>query len=657
MKILTTIALISLSLVCFSQNVEFTKENFPNKKKELRFAKKCLKKGDAFFYGATRGYNEALFFYLDANEVNPNNALLNYKIAYCYVNSYEKYKAYPFARKAGELGATLPKDYNYILGLAAQQKLKFDEAIQAYDLFESQVSNADTLKMVAKRIEECKSGKELIQKDEYEVVNLGDVINTPYAEYVPLIKADETVLIYTSRRPIDETKKRSKRTVSNFDFDYYENVYKSTHESDGKWSKPTRMPMPLNQNKKHSASVSLSLDGNTLYLYQSSNNGDIYYSKREGESWSTPKSLPGLINTKKYNESHITISYDGKTAYFVSDRPGGLGGKDIWKSELQSDQTWGEPVNLGPGINTPYDEDGPFMHPDGKTLYFSSKGYNSMGGYDIFETELKDGQWKTPVNMGYPINSSDDDVFFVLTADGKNAYLSSVKENGYGKQDIYCIRPFEKKAIKDFQLVLFKGTLKDKETDEYIKGVVNITDNSTGQEVFEVEVQANADGFMTSLPSGKNYGIAVESEGYLFHSENFDLVIPEGFKLVEKVIYLDKVKPGVKLTLNNVFFDFDKYNLKSESEAELNRALELLNKYPNIKIEIAGHTDNIGDDAYNQRLSERRANAVKEYMVKAGFAESRIIRVVGYGESKPLDPADTKEARAKNRRVEFILAE
>jgi outer membrane protein OmpA-like peptidoglycan-associated protein len=259
--------------------------------------------------------------------------------------------------------------------------------------------------------------------------------------------------------------------------------------------------------------------------------------------------------------------------------------------------------------------------------------------------------------MGYPINSPDDDVFFVLTADGRNAYLSSVKETGYGKQDIYSIRPFEKKVFKEFHMVLFKGILKDRETLQLLGGKVNITDNKESKEIFEAEVNAADGTFLVSLPSGKNYGIAVESEGYLFHSENFDLIIPDGYKEVEKVILLEKVKAGTKLTLNNVFFDFDKSDLKSESKAELNRAIELLNKYPNLKIEIRGHTDNVGDDSYNQKLSERRANAVREYLVKNGFAAGRIVKVVGYGEAVPKETNDTKEGRAKNRRVEFVIIE
>jgi outer membrane protein OmpA-like peptidoglycan-associated protein len=248
-------------------------------------------------------------------------------------------------------------------------------------------------------------------------------------------------------------------------------------------------------------------------------------------------------------------------------------------------------------------------------------------------------------------------VFFVLTADGRNAYLSSVKETGYGKQDIYSIRPFEKKVFKEFQMVLFKGILKDKETLQLLGGKVNITDNKESKEIFEADVNATDGTFLVSLPSGRNYGIAVEAEGYLFHSENFDLIIPEGYKEVEKEILLEKVKAGTKLTLHNVFFDFDKSDLKSESTVELNRAIELLNKYPNIKIEIHGHTDNIGNYDYNIKLSERRAYSVKNYLVKNGFDENRILKVVGHGPDRLLEPNTTKEGRAKNRRVEFVISE
>lgn len=660
MKISTALTFIlALSAFYFisAQNVDFSKENFSGNKSGLRKAIKNLKKGDAYYYGTDRGYNQAVLYYLQAYELNPNNAFLNYKIANCYLNSLEKYNALKYAEKAYELDPNAAPDLDYVLGMAYQQKLKYDDAIRAFERFLNKTQNADTLKLVQKRIDECNNGKELIKKKEYVVENIGEVINTPNAEYVPLIKADESVLVFTSRRPEENSKKRKKSKISNFDYDYYENIYRSINKGVNGWDTPTRLPAPINVPKKHSASVSLSLDGSVIYMYKSNNNGDIYFSKLNGNDWSVPKELPGKVNTKKYTESHITVSFDGKTAYIVSDRPGGFGGKDIWKSELQEDNTWSEPVNLGPTINTEYDEDGPFLHPDGRTLYFSSRGHNTMGGFDIFETEFKNGEWTKPLNMGYPINSPDDDVFFVLTADGRNAYLSSVKETGYGKQDIYAIRPFEKKVFKEFQLVLFKGILKDKETLKLLGGKVNITDNKAGKEIFEADVNAADGTFLVSLPSGRNYGIAVESEGYLFHSENFDLIIPEGYKEVEKIILLEKVKSGTKLTLNNVFFDFDKADLKAESTAELNRAIELLNKYPNLKIEIAGHTDNVGNDSYNQKLSERRANAVRDYLLSKGFPASRIVKVVGYGSAIPIESNDTKEGRAKNRRVEFVISE
>lgn len=658
MKITTALifALALSTCLTTAQNVDFSKENFSGNKKGFKKALKSLKKGDDYYYGTDRGYNEALLYYLQAYELNPNNAFLNYKIASCYLNTLEKYNALKYAEKAYELDPNAERDLDYVLGMAYQQKLKFDEAIIAFDRFLNKTSNPDTLKLVQKRIDECQNGKEFIKRKEYIVENVGEVINTANAEYVPLIKADESVLVFTSRRPVEDGKKRKKSKISNFDYDYYENIYRSLNMENG-WNTPSRLPSPINVSKKHSASVSLSLDGSVIYLYKSNNNGDIYFSKLNGNDWSDPKELPGKINTKKHTESHITVSFDGKTAYLVSDRPGGFGGKDIWKSELQSDNTWSEPVNLGPTINTEFDEDGPFLHPDGRTLYFSSRGHNTMGGFDIFETEFKNGEWTKPLNMGYPINSPDDDVFFVLTADGRNAYLSSVKETGYGKQDIYVIRPFEKKVFKEFQMVLFKGILKDKETLKLLGGKVGITDNKESKEIFQADVNAADGTFLVSLPSGRNYGIAVESEGYLFHSENFDLIIPDGYKEVEKVILLEKVKAGTKLTLNNVFFDFDKSDLKSESTAELNRAIELLNKYPNLKIEIGGHTDNVGDDNYNQKLSERRAYSVRDYLVKNGFPAGRIVKVIGYGEAVPIETNDTKEGRAKNRRVEFVISE
>jgi outer membrane protein OmpA-like peptidoglycan-associated protein/tetratricopeptide (TPR) repeat protein len=638
-----------------AQNVEFTKENLRNDK-SLRKAAKLVKKADKYYYDVEPGYNVALGYYLDAYKVNPNSALLNYKIANCLVNMLEKFKALPYAENAYRLNPNCAYDMEYVLGQAYQQKYKFDEAIGHFNLFKESYSgkNPDTLKMADKRIAECLYGKEMVVRDDYLLVNMGDTINTIYAEYVPIVKADGSFLVFTARRP-PETDYKEDKEISYLDALYSEDVFISKRVPGG-WSTPERLGPPVNQPKRHNASVSLSPDGQTLYLYREDNRGDIYYSTISVDEWSKPKPMGGDVNSK-FIDSHISVSYDGKTAYVVSDRPGTIGGTDIWKMDLIGENEWGNITNLGPAVNTEYDEDGVFIHPDGKTLYFSSRGHTTMGGFDIFESTMDStGKWSKPINMGHPINSPDDDIYFVLSADGKDAYLSSVKESGYGLQDLYMIRPFEKKVIKEVKMVVFKGIVIDKETKERIPARVEIVDNTTSRKMFTANVDP-LQGFLVPLPGGKNYGIAVEAEGYVFHSENFDLVYKDGFDEVEKVVEMEKVKAGAKLVLNNIFFDFDKWDLKSESQAELKRAIDLLKKYPEIKLEIDGHTDNYGTDEYNIVLSEKRANSVYEYLVSNGIDKKRIVKVTGKGESQPIATNDTDEGRAKNRRVEFTLAE
>lgn len=649
------ISLIILSFVAIfqlgAQNVEFTSENIKANPK-LKKALKYVKKGDEFFYSEYSGYNyfnsQALKNYLEAYKINPNSASLNYKTATAYTRSLEKTKALPFALQSKELNEDLTNQIDYVLGVTYHKLGQFDKAIHFFNEYIDNSSTSDSILFAKKHIEECEyAKKKLAEKPWYTVESLGKNINTEYPEYSPLITLNETNLFFTSRRPYNE--KKTNQTDG-----FYEKIFES--ENRGGWKKPNLLPKPVNAKKKeNSASVSLSFDGKTVYLYSEENNGNLQYSDYNNGKWSKPKDLPEPINSE-FVESHISVSADGKTAYFISDRPGGVGGKDIWKSTLVNDQ-WTEPVNLGAPLNTIYDEDGVFIHPDGKTLYFSSKGHNTIGGYDIFESELQDdGTWKEPINLGYPVNDVEDDIFFVLTADGKNAYFSSIRKGGEGLQDIYAIRPFEKAAIKEVHLTVFKGKVIDQETQKPIAAKVVITDNSTSEKLFD-ETNDKIKGFMVSLPSGKNYGIAVEAEGYVFYSENFDLEFKKGYNEVEKTIELSKPKVGVKVTLNNVFFDFDKYEVKAASKTELDRIIALAKSNSKIKIAIEGHTDNIGEDSYNQLLSQRRADAIKNYLIKNGLPESQIAYAKGFGESKPIDTNSTKEGRQNNRRVEFKIVE
>jgi outer membrane protein OmpA-like peptidoglycan-associated protein/tetratricopeptide (TPR) repeat protein len=664
-KIITLLYICFLVPQAYSQNVEFTRENFKNDKELKKTYNKYVKQGDKFYFEHERGYLMALEFYMMAYKEHPNSALLNYKIADCYLHTLYKYSALKHAQEAVALNPNVMYDIDYVLGMAYHQRSEFDVAISHYQSFKATYSgkDPDSLAMANKRIEECLNGKEIVKEELYDVVNMGPEVNSEYAEYVPLIKADQSMLLFTARKPYNlkdtvnhpNSKVKGER-LSGFDFDYFEDIFK-TERTDSGWSKPVRFDYSTQKKGIHDASVSLSFDGLTIYNYRSVNQGDLYYSEIENGKWNDPKPMEGI--NSKYRESHVAIAFDNNTAYFVSDRPGGYGGKDIYKATRLEDDKWGNIENLGPEINTQYEEDGVFIHPDGKTLYFSSKGHNTMGGYDIFRSTFEDGKWSTPENVGYPVNSPDDDIFFVLTADGKHAYLSSVKEGGYGMQDIYVITPYENKKQKPFDVVLFKGIVIDKETKQRIDAKVEIVDNSTNTVMFSNNVDAER-GFLVTLPTGKkgkNYGIAVESKGYLFYSENFDLVKKDGFKEYDKVIEMEKVKVGSILTLRNIFFDFDRSDLKQESKTELDRALKVLAEYPNIKIQIEGHTDNIGSEDYNLDLSQRRAKAVETYLLANGLDPKRIVKVLGFGESKPVETNDTDEGRAHNRRVEFRIME
>jgi len=664
MKRLTILIVILFlgSFLCFSQNVEFTKANMSKDKKLKQTYKKYVKHGDKFYFLHERGYLIALEYFLAAYGEHPNSAILNYKIADCYLHTLYKYKALPYAIKAEELDPNAIYDMAYIAGLAYHQVEDFDKAIEHYNRFKQNYSgsNNDSLLFVAKRIKECQFGKEYIKDTVYDLMDMGPVVNSIYADYVPLIRADQSYMIFTSRRPYKEIDHNEKGRhhggrLASFDLDYHEDIFKTDHINDSTWSEPYRFEYSNDKFGKHDACVSMSFDGNTIFTYRPDNEGDLYSSKIVDGKWTDTEPMKGI--NSKYREDHVAISFDNNTAYFVSDRPGGFGRKDIWKTTRINDNEWGTPENLGPTINTEYDEEGVFIHPDGKSLYFSSRGLSSMGGYDIFEATFEDGKWSTPINMGYPINSPDDDVFFVLTADGKNAYLSSVKEGGFGMQDIYSITPFVKKKNKEFDVLVFKGHVIDKETKVRLNAKVDIIDNGTGKKVFSSTVDINQ-GFLITLPTGKtgkNYGISVEADGYIFHSENFDLIKKPGFKEYEKIVEMEKLKAGAVLTLRNVFFDFDKWDLKTESVRELDHAIEVLNTDKTIKIQIEGHTDSKGSDSYNQVLSEKRCNSVKEYLIGKGFDPARITKVIGFGESKPIDTNDTDEGRANNRRVEFRL--
>lgn len=665
--------LIILCLNIFAQNVEFTKYNFPDRRKALSDALDHIKEGDKYFEEGPGMYSFAIEQYMKANEFNPNNALLNYKIGRAHLVDNDKSTAIKYLEKAYSLNPKIApevNDINYLLARAYHLNYEFDKAIAKYKEHMNSLNPEQIAlqkKRIDKQIEECEVGKKLVADPVRVFIdNMGPLVNSAYSDYSPLINPDENMLIFTSTR---ENTTGGKRDDDSY---YYEDIYVSYYKN-GKWSIPTNT---LNVNgKNHDATAGISADGKVLFIYQASNGGDIFKSELLGGEYQKIDRMDKEINTNA-QETSASLSYDGTTLYFTSEREGGYGGSDIYYTKKDSKGRWSDAVNMGAAVNTPYDENNVFMSIDEKSLYFSSNGHKSMGGYDVYRSDLVDGRWTEPVNLGYPINTPENDVFFTLATSGKRAYYSSKKKLGHGSYDIYMVtllgeakpminnyrevplafeasneRPYELEPKIEQQTVL-TGAILDAVTLQPVQSTIEITDNSKGTIIASFENNSTTGNYLISLMPGFNYGIAVNSEGYLFHSENFNIPEDAMARRIKKDIMLKKVEVGSKIVLNNIFFDFDKATLRPESEVELDRLYKLLQDVPTLRIEISGHTDNIGSAQYNQKLSKERAKTVVNYLVDKGIDRSRL-EYAGYGFERPIAPNDTEEGRQMNRRTEF----
>ncbi len=682
MKKLLYLLSIIVSTSAFAQNVEFTKENFKDNKDGLKEAKNNIEKGDEYFAQATVFYKQALDpYYLAAQKFNPNNALLNYKIGKCYLYSNYKLKSIPYLEKSIQLNPAVDPQVHYLLGKAYHLNMDWDKAIKEFQTFQQTLKGEELALVMGDvnvHISQCLTGKEMVKNPiRVFIDNVGGDVNSQFPDYGPVISADESVMLFTSRRT-GSTGEKIDPEINEF----YEDIYMSTRVN-GKWTKAINMGSPINTDN-HDANSGLSADGQKFLIYIGNNNGDLYESELKGDKWSKPDHMNKNINTS-YHESSACYTPDGKSVYFVSDKPeGGLGDRDIYISTKDEKGKWGKAINLGPTINTQYGEEGVFLHPDGKTLYFSSQGHKSMGGYDIFKTvyNSETKTWAEPENLGYPVNTPDDDVFFVISASGKHGYYASFNANGYGEKDIYVITflglekpmvmnnednllasqaaPVKETviapvlAIKEAQLTILKGVITDELTKQPLEATIEIVDNLKNQVIASFTSNSATGKYLVSLPAGRNYGIAVKKENYLFHSENFDIPNTAAYQEVVKDVALKNIAVGSKIILKNIFFDFDKATLRPESTNELERLTKLLNDVPTLKIEISGHTDSKGADEYNKTLSNNRAKAVLDYLVKAGISAGRLTSV-GFGEEQPIATNDTDEGRQLNRRTEFKI--
>ncbi|MBS1680485.1 MAG: PD40 domain-containing protein [Bacteroidetes bacterium] len=657
---------------------------------------------------ATRAMDDARDIMIMGADFDTTNVLANFEAGHMQIETINRDRAVKYFLRVYRQNPNYRFDLEFWIAKSYHYGLAFDKAIDFYSRYKNKLTKKPDyggkdkidMKEVDLSISQCKNGKEFLADPQpFAITNIGGRINSEFEDYGPVLNADETEIIFTTRR-------RDGNTYENVGDDNkpYEDVFISD-KSGSQWSGAKNIGPPVNTNYNES-NLALSPDGQKLFIYRDENGGDIFESTKNGNgTWSEPTPLPGIINSS-FRESSVTVTADGNTLYFASDRPGGFGGSDIYVCTKDSKGEWSRVKNLGTVINTNLDEDGPFISFDTKTLYFSSEGHKGMGGFDIFKTTLINAdknEWSEPENMGYPINSPDNDAFFTSSKDGKRWYYSTVREDGMGYDDIYIITAVDevkkpevavkepvkeepvkeevKQPVKEEPVkVAVQEPVKEEPKKEPvkvepkkpilpIKYVVTVIDASTKQPldakvrmqgakdkvvVGSVERSEGVTEFAIKSTLSKEYRISVERDGYIFQNIKAKIAgATTDEKSIAKTIEMRKIVVGEVSILRNIYFDFSKATFRTESYNELNKLEAMMKQNQNLKVEISGHTDFVGSAKFNKSLSKRRADAVRSFLTSKGV-DPRRVKAVGYGEEKPIaSNDDEREGRELNRRVEF----
>lgn len=465
--------------------------------------------------------------------------------------------------------------------------------------------------------------------------NLGDSINSPYPEYYPSLTIDGKKLVFTRRVKQDE--------------DFYESDWVN-----GAWSRAKPLSGRVNTNFNEGAQ-NISQDGEWIIFTgcnypEGQGSCDLYISYKTKTGWSEAENLGPILNTDFW-ESAPSLSPDKRDLYFSSSQSGGYGGKDIWVSHRSPQGRWSRPENLGPAVNTSGDESCPFMYTDNQTLFFNSNGHPGYGSTDLyFSRKQGDSAWETPVNLGYPVNTIDDEGSLVVAADGKTAYYAGEGTDSRGALDLYSFELRE--DIRPPRTLWVKGQVTDARTRMGLPSSVELTDINSNRVISRVQTDEEGR-YLTTLPVGRVYAFNVNRKGYLFFSENYDLSGEPADSAFTADIALQPLEPGASVVLRNIFFDSKKTELKPASLAELNRVVQLMNDNPHLKLEITGHTDNVGKSQDNQALSNARALAVVNYLLASRQIARDRLQHKGLGATQPIAPNTTEEGKARNRRTEM----
>ncbi|MCE3279404.1 MAG: hypothetical protein K0S44_1595 [Bacteroidetes bacterium] len=612
---------------------------------------------DAEIFFTNENYKEALALYLKLDSMS-GNANLKFKIGFCYLNAATyKTKSIPYFEAAikdiakryeeGEINEKqAPLSSTYYLAKAYHLHYDFDKAIEMYEKYKFDLGTdpklASDIAEINHDIETCKNGKELIKDPKKVVVtNLGEGVNSSYPDFSPVVSLDEQTLIFTTRRAggYSETKELNGM--------YFEDIYTSEFQ-DEKWGKAKSIGTSINTGG-HEATVNLSPDGLKLLIYRDNNgNGNLFLSEYKNKDWTLPEYIGAPINTSSW-ESHACFSADNRILYFVSDRSGGLGGRDIYKCLKLPNGDWGPAENLGATINTPYDEDGVFIHPDGKQIFFSSKGHKSMGGFDIFSSIINDenGFWSEPINIGYPVNTPDDDVFYITTADGRRAFFSSDKEGGFGEKDIYMIT-FPENEPRNITILV--GTIINNTTEDISNNTISIVDLKTNDTLQILNANGSTGKFGTNLPVGTSYKTVYSVNGKEIFSETLQVPGGKGYQVIRRdvpyggtIVKADST--AIKDSLANyalcdpktnsfeLYFGYNQKSIdvKSKSYTSFIDAISVcLGKNPSFEVQIESSASKVPTTKYknNENLAQVRAKEASDKilasLIKKGIDKSKV---------------------------------
>lgn len=620
---------------------------------------------------------DARELFIQATEFKPDLAQAQFMAGRCILETVNKGESLPYFLKAYELNQTIHDDILYFIAQAYHFQMEFEKAIEFYTRYREKVEKrkvwdrAQLLAGIDRNIQECRNATIYVANAaDVKISNLGSGINSEYPEYGPVVSADESILIYTARRDDNVSYNKANDNL------FFEDIYVARNQN-GQWTGADNIGSPVNTDY-HDAAMGLSPDGNTLFMYKDEGSGDIFLCERlDDGTWSKPRTMGPSVNSS-YKESSVSVSGDGSYLYFSSSRPGGFGGMDVYRCQSDRKGRWIRAENLGSAINTSADEDGVFISKDGQTLYFSSRGHTGMGGFDIYQStyDSVSGTWGEPVNLGYPINSVDDDIYFALSGNGKRGYYSSVKSFGKGEKDLYVVdmtnfdpqpltvlekRYKEMEAIRrdevanaaDAQpitLKVYSVSFGDKDT----LSDVQVQVHRVGSEEMLKGVLAKDQSvhFDIKEPEAAHYRVTVWKKGYINFED--DVTIPAAGSeahAIDEVATLQKIGIGARGVME---IQFDSQDIKPANYEEVDHLFRLMKDNPEIRVRILGHTDNQGDAEFNRKLSENRAKHIRDYLISKGIAVERL-EYIGYGYDKPVASNDSEEGRQRNRRTEFEI--